>query len=169
MKLLVTKIGVWALWFGFCSFLARSQNSEKCNCSLHLDIWLVVHHSITFLLLPTWYTKFLVHSHKLQRIKFFLVLEYLFCLFSNANLDIWLVVHHSITFLLLPTWYTKFLVHSHKLQRIKFFLVLEYLFCLFSNANLDIWLAVHHNITFLLLPTWYTNFLFIHINYIKLN
>jgi hypothetical protein len=32
-----------------------------------------------------------------------LVLEYLFCLFSNANLDIWLAMHHSIPFLLLPT------------------------------------------------------------------
>jgi hypothetical protein len=28
-----------------------------------------------------------------------LVLEYLFCFFSNANIDIWLAVHHSITFL----------------------------------------------------------------------
>ena len=26
---------------------------------VNLDIWLVVHHSITFLLLPTWYTNFL--------------------------------------------------------------------------------------------------------------
>jgi len=27
--------------------------------TLNLDIWLAVHHSITFLLLPTWYTDFL--------------------------------------------------------------------------------------------------------------
>ena len=33
---------------------------EKIKTQLHnLDIWLALHHSITFLLLPTWYTNFL--------------------------------------------------------------------------------------------------------------
>jgi hypothetical protein len=32
-----------------------------------------------------------------------LLLEYLFCLFSNANLDTWLAVHHSITFFISPS------------------------------------------------------------------
>jgi len=35
----------------------RTSNSET-NLT-NLDIWLAVHHSITFLLLPTWYTNFL--------------------------------------------------------------------------------------------------------------
>jgi len=37
-------------------FCAPTLNLNTTNI---LDIWLAVHHSITFLLLPTWYTNFL--------------------------------------------------------------------------------------------------------------
>ena len=35
-----------------------------------LDIWLAVHHSITFFIITNLIHKFLVHSHKLYKIKF---------------------------------------------------------------------------------------------------
>jgi hypothetical protein len=50
-----------------------SSNSLIClvslflNHLLYLDIWLAVHHSITFLLLPSWYTNFLfIHTNYIK-------------------------------------------------------------------------------------------------------
>ena len=37
----------------------RYERAEYSTIALNLDIWLAVHHNITFLLLPTWYTNFL--------------------------------------------------------------------------------------------------------------
>ena len=37
------------------------------KCCHNLDIWLAVHHSITFLLLPTWYTNFsFIHTNYIK-------------------------------------------------------------------------------------------------------
>ena len=39
------------------------------HVAANLDIWLAVHHSITFLLLPTWYTNFLfIHTNYIKLI-----------------------------------------------------------------------------------------------------
>jgi hypothetical protein len=46
-------------------FVYQVCNNKKGNSSL--DIWLVVHHSITFLLLPTWYMNFLfIHTNYIK-------------------------------------------------------------------------------------------------------
>ena len=37
---------------------------------MDLDIWLAMHHSITFFIITNLIHKFLVHSHKLHKIKF---------------------------------------------------------------------------------------------------
>ena len=43
-------------------------NANTVNTNL--DIWLAVHHSITFLLLPTWYTNFLfIHTNYINPLK----------------------------------------------------------------------------------------------------
>ena len=55
---------------GPCKFSKQTNLKNKLYCSVYtvvlwrfipsfFDIWLAVHHSITFLLLPTWYTIFL--------------------------------------------------------------------------------------------------------------
>jgi len=38
------------LWF---IYILTTHHQERKQLYLHLDIWLTVHHSITFLLLPT--------------------------------------------------------------------------------------------------------------------
>jgi hypothetical protein len=46
-------------------WLPLRHQGQRCSCgsttafNANLDTWLAVHHSITFLLLPTWYTNFL--------------------------------------------------------------------------------------------------------------
>ena len=43
------------------------SNQQDATPQIILDIWLAVHHSITFLLLPTWYTNFLfIHTNYIK-------------------------------------------------------------------------------------------------------
>jgi hypothetical protein len=48
------------VWYSFI-------HTVRIKCVWRLDIWLAVHHSITFLLLPTWYTTFLfIHRNYIK-------------------------------------------------------------------------------------------------------
>jgi hypothetical protein len=48
-----------------CSWWWAETSPETCRANL--NIWLAVHHSITFLLLPTWYTNFLfIHTNYIK-------------------------------------------------------------------------------------------------------
>jgi len=56
----VKELWLCAYWLGY------QEHCAEYHC---LDMWLAVHHSITFLLLPSWYTNFLF-IHTLHKIKF---------------------------------------------------------------------------------------------------
>jgi hypothetical protein len=56
------------LWVTSMSYWWNVSLSQAIQTiTINLDIWLAVHHSITFLLLPTWYTNFLfIHTNYIK-------------------------------------------------------------------------------------------------------
>ena len=53
--------------FSTATVVTRTSLTLTLHCSACLDICLAVHHSITFLLLPTWYTDFLfIHTNYIK-------------------------------------------------------------------------------------------------------
>jgi len=55
------------LYVLFFLLSSNIQVKETHNTYINLDIWLAAHHSITFLLLPTWYTNFLfIHTNYIK-------------------------------------------------------------------------------------------------------
>ena len=63
------------MWHSFgCSYLLIDNKAvhsdEHETRPINLDIWLAVHHSITFFIITNLIHKFLVRSHKLHKIKF---------------------------------------------------------------------------------------------------
>ena len=128
---------------------------ELNNISL-VDIWLAVHHSTTFLLLPTWYTNFLfIHTNYIK-------LNSSTCFERNL-----LIIRRS----------TMQIVHMQPLVTslsASDRLVQPLVYQVGNNKKVVLWCTTNQISrsdvsTFLLLPIWYTNFLFIHTNYIKLN
>jgi hypothetical protein len=59
----------WESWFFFVLIVMCLLHGD-ISTEKYFDIWLAVHHSITFFIITNLIHKFLVHSHKLYKIKF---------------------------------------------------------------------------------------------------